>query len=192
MTSTSLPVSFVSFVVSLNISCRTEYLGCFVFDNCVLFFVFVCSGSILKKLLHTGNSFKVNTVFTSMTRSHPATYFSSGLFLYILSYSFIPLTLSSPCLDPLWGDPSLPAVATGPEGQLCWGAVSYLCLSGARIPCCALLQRALHPWHHHLQPLLQPPWWWGRADTHDYAYFYMCHSLKWLGWSLKSSKKLLN
>lgn len=83
MTSESLPVSFVLFVVSVNISCRTsvEYFQRFAFDNCSFFCV--CSGSILKKLLHTGNSFKVNAVFTS-TRyeksSHPATHFCSGLF----------------------------------------------------------------------------------------------------------------
>lgn len=56
--------------------------------------------------------------------------------------------------DPLRGDPPLPAVAAGAEGQLCRGAVPHLCLSGPGIPCGALLQRALHPGHHHLQPLL--------------------------------------
>lgn len=99
--------------------------------------------------------------------------------------------LFSRCLDSLWGDPSLPAVAAGPKGPLCRGAVPHLCLSGARIPRCALLQRAVHPRHHHLQPFLQPPGWWEKRSTlhimyshlNDHRFYYICTCwglpLKW-------------
>lgn len=104
------------------------------------FFCFVFSGSILKKLLHTGNSFKVSAFFhvkkilmfyniITIRILYPAMWL-----LHCLLISFILLWV-----DTLRGDPSVPAVAAGSEGQLCWRAVPYFCLSGTRISCCALL-----------------------------------------------------
>lgn len=149
-------------------------------------------GSILKKLLHTGNSFKVseccsdvrigriNVFQTNDVRHTPITHEVD--FGVKFSEAHRRIHWHAPicsCVDPLWGDPSLPAVAAGPKGQLCRGAVPYLRLSGPRIPCCALLQRTLYPRHHHLQPLLQPPWWciWilDLAQALDHAKLTLCY-----------------
>lgn len=105
-------------------------------------FVSVCSGSILKKLLHTGNSFKVSVDCSRARGRELRSCWSDG--------AVPPHAVVCWGLDPLRGDPSLPAVAAGPEGQLCRGAVPYLCLSGTRVPGCALLQGALHPGYNHL------------------------------------------